>query len=284
MSIRTVGVIGAGTIGRSVAQSLAQAGAYEVVLVDIAQSQLDGALKQMERELRFQKVFSAQELESSPETILSRITTGTELAKLADADFIVENVTENWDIKRAVYEEIDTVCRPGVIFGVNTSAVPITRVASVTSRPAEVLGMHFMNPVPLIGTVEVVRGHFTSDATLDTALHLLKNLDKEGIVVQDSPGFITNRVLMLTINEAIYCVQDQVATASQIDRMFKGCFSHKMGPLETGDLIGLDTILNSINVLYDSFKDSKYRPAPLLQKMVDAGLLGRKSGQGFYVY
>ncbi|MFI1337481.1 3-hydroxyacyl-CoA dehydrogenase family protein [Streptomyces sp. NPDC020845] len=284
MSIRTVGVIGAGTIGRSVAQSLAQAGAYEVVLVDIAQSQLDGALKQMERELRFQKVLSAQELESSPETILARITTGTELAKLADADFIVENVTENWDIKRAVYEEIDTVCRPGVIFGVNTSAVPITRVASVTSRPAEVLGMHFMNPVPLIGTVEVVRGHFTSDATLDTALDLLKNLDKEGIVVQDSPGFITNRVLMLTINEAIYCVQDQVATASQVDRMFKGCFSHKMGPLETGDLIGLDTILNSINVLYDSFKDSKYRPAPLLQKMVDAGLLGRKSGQGFYVY
>lgn len=284
MSIRTVGVIGAGTIGRSVAQSLAQAGAYEVVLVDIAQSQLDGALKQMERELRFQKVFSAQELASSPEAILARITTGTELAKLADADFIVENVTENWDIKRAVYEEIDTVCRPGVIFGVNTSAVPITRVASVTSRPAEVLGMHFMNPVPLIGTVEVVRGHFTSDATLDTALDLLKNLDKEGIVVQDSPGFITNRVLMLTINEAIYCVQDQVATASQVDRMFKGCFSHKMGPLETGDLIGLDTILNSINVLYDSFKDSKYRPAPLLQKMVDAGLLGRKSGQGFYVY
>ncbi|MGO4423380.1 3-hydroxyacyl-CoA dehydrogenase family protein [Streptomyces sp. MCAF7] len=284
MSIRTVGVIGAGTIGRSVAQSLAQAGAYEVVLVDIAQSQLDGALKQMERELRFQKVFSAQELESSPETILSRITTGTELAKLADADFIVENVTENWDIKRAVYEEIDTVCRPGVIFGVNTSAVPITRVASATSRPAEVLGMHFMNPVPLIRTVEVVRGHFTSDATLDIALDLLKNLDKEGIVVQDSPGFITNRVLMLTINEAIYCVQDQVATASQVDRMFKGCFSHKMGPLETGDLIGLDTILNSINVLYDSFKDSKYRPAPLLQKMVDAGLLGRKSGQGFYVY
>ncbi|MGW3569495.1 3-hydroxyacyl-CoA dehydrogenase family protein [Streptomyces sp. NPDC000941] len=284
MSIRTVGVIGAGTIGRSVAQSLAQAGAYEVVLVDIAQSQLDGALKQMERELRFQKVFSAQELESSPETILARITTGTELAKLADADFVVENVTENWDIKRAVYEEIDTVCRPGVIFGVNTSAVPITRVASATSRPAEVLGMHFMNPVPLIGTVEVVRGHFTSDATLDIALDLLKNLDKEGIVVQDSPGFITNRVLMLTINEAIYCVQDQVATASQVDRMFKGCFSHKMGPLETGDLIGLDTILNSINVLYDSFKDSKYRPAPLLQKMVDAGLLGRKSGQGFYVY
>ena len=284
MSIRTVGVIGAGTIGRSVAQSLAQAGAYEVVLVDIAQSQLDGALKQMERELRFQKVFSAQELASSPEAILARITTGTELAKLADADFIVENVTENWDIKRAVYEEIDTVCRPGVIFGVNTSAVPITRVASVTSRPAEVLGMHFMNPVPLIGTVEVVRGHFTSDATLDTALDLLKNLDKEGIVVQDSPGFITNRVLMLTINEAAFLLQERVADAAEIDRLFRGCFGHRMGPLETADLIGLDTILNSINVLYDSFKDSKYRPAPLLQKMVDAGLLGRKSGQGFYVY
>lgn len=283
MSIRTVGVIGAGTIGRGVAQSFAESG-FEVVLVDISQAQLDSAVAQIRRDLLVQPMLLGKPLKEDAGTVLARITTGTELTALADADFVVENVTENWDVKRAVYERIDAICRPGVIFGVNTSAVPITRVGSVTGRPAEILGLHFMNPVPMMDTVEVVSGHFTSEETLNTALGLLSDMGKEGIVVQDAPGFVTNRVLMVTINEAIFCVQDQVASAEDVDKMFRGCFGHKMGPLETGDLIGLDTILNSITVMYESYKDSKYRPAPLLQKMVDAGLLGRKTGQGFYTY
>ncbi|MFF7636879.1 3-hydroxyacyl-CoA dehydrogenase family protein [Kitasatospora sp. NPDC008050] len=283
MSIRTVGVIGAGTIGRGVAQSFAQAG-FEVVLVDISQAQLDSAVAQIGRDMLVQPMLLGKPPKEDAATVLARIATGTELAALADADFVVENVTENWEVKREVYEQLDAICRPGVIFGVNTSAVPITRVGSVTGRPAEILGLHFMNPVPMMDTVEVVSGHFTSDETLKTALGLLAELGKEGIVVQDAPGFITNRVLMVTINEAIFCVQDQIASAEDVDKMFRGCFGHKMGPLETGDLIGLDTILNSITVMYESYKDSKYRPAPLLQKMVDARLLGRKTGQGFYTY
>lgn len=283
MSVSKIGVIGAGTIGRGVAQSLAQS-SFEVVLVDIAEDQLVSARNQMERDLRMQSLFRAEKLADDAETILGRITTSTGLEALADVDFVVENVTENWDVKREVYETMDKVCRPGVVFAVNTSAVPITRVASVTERPAEVLGLHFMNPVPLMDTVEVVRGYFTSDETLAVAMGLLDAAGKDGIVVQDAPGFVTNRVLMLTINEAVFCVQDQVATAEDVDRMFKGCFGHKMGPLETGDLIGLDTILNSLTVMYESFKDPKYRPAPLLQKMVDAKLLGRKTSQGFYTY
>ncbi|MBV1856315.1 3-hydroxyacyl-CoA dehydrogenase family protein [Catellatospora tritici] len=283
MSIRTVGVIGAGTIGRGVAQSFAEAG-FEVILVDISPAQLDSAAAQIGRDVLVQPMLLGKPAKEDPATVLARITMGTDLAALADADFVVENVTENWDVKRKVYEQIDAICRPGVIFGVNTSAVPITRVGSVTGRPAEILGLHFMNPVPMMDTVEVVSGHFTSEDTLNTAIGLLTELGKEGIVVQDAPGFITNRVLMVTINEAIFCVQDQIASAEDVDKMFRGCFGHKMGPLETGDLIGLDTILNSITVMYESYKDSKYRPAPLLQKMVDARLLGRKTGQGFYTY
>jgi len=169
-------------------------------------------------------------------------------------------------------------------FAANTSAYSITRIGSLTQRPDRVLGMHFMNPVPLKPTVEVIRAFHTSQATVDTALALLKGMGKEGIVVNDMPGFVSNRVLMLTINEAVWLVQDQVATPEDVDRIFVTCFGHKMGPLETADLIGLDTILFSIEVLYESFNDSKYRPCPLLRKMVDAGLHGRKSGQGFYSY
>lgn len=286
MTIRTVGVIGAGTIGRGVAQSFAQAG-YDVVLVDISERQLDSATEQIARDLLVLRMLpgtAARAGDEDPGEVLARIRTATTTAALADADFVVENVTEDWTIKQAVYREIDRMCRPDVVFGVNTSAVPITRVGSVTGRAPKVLGLHFMNPVPMLDTVEVVQGTFTSQDTLDTALGLLDSLGKTGIVVQDAPGFVTNRVLMPTINEAIFCVQDGVATAEQVDRMFRGCFGHPMGPLQTGDLIGLDTILNSITVLYESYRDSKYRPAPLLVRMVEAGLLGRKTGQGFYTY
>ena len=170
------------------------------------------------------------------------------------------------------------------MFAANTSAIPITRIASLTRRPARVIGMHFMNPVPLKPVVEVIRGYYTADETVALAQGLLAGMGKEGVVVNDSPGFVSNRVLMLTINEAIFLLHEGVAAAEDVDKIFKGCFGHKMGPLETADLIGLDTILLSIEVLYESFNDSKYRPCPLLKKMVDAGLYGQKSGQGFYTY
>jgi 3-hydroxybutyryl-CoA dehydrogenase len=283
MDVRTVGVIGSGTIGRGVAQSFAQYG-FDVLLSDISQRQLDSALAEIASNLRLQSLFTGRKATGSAADVLARITASTGLNQLETADFVIENVTEDWDIKRAVYVAVDEICRPEVIFGVNTSAVPITRVGSVTSRPERVIGLHFMNPVPLIKMVEVIRGHFTSDQTLDVALGLLKEARKEGVVVADMPGFVTNRVLMLTINESAFCVQDQVATASDVDRIFKGCFGHKMGPLETADLIGLDTVLNSLTVMYDSYRDCKFRPAPLLRRLVDAGQLGRKTGAGFYNY
>lgn len=278
----TIGVIGAGTIGRGVAQSFAEHG-YEVVLVDVDPDALTSAVAAMRQLLRLQTLYQRGEAPDADET-LGRIRATTEFAELKDVDFVVENVTEDWAVKSEVYRELDQVTRPDVVFAVNTSAIPITRVATLTSRPDKVLGLHFMNPVPLMPMVEVMRGVHTSEQTLARADALLTSLSKEGIVVGDFPGFITNRVLMLTINEAIFSVQDGVATARDIDRIFKGCFGHRMGPLETGDLIGLDTILNSITVLYEGYRDSKYRPAPLLQQMVDAGHLGRKTGRGFYDY
>jgi 3-hydroxybutyryl-CoA dehydrogenase len=283
VNLDKVGVVGAGTIGRGVAQAFAQNG-ISVVLLDVDEGQLDRALRQIDLDVRAHRLLGGRGTDVDAGTVLARIEPGTDVAALGDVDFVVENVTENSAVKRAVYREIDQVVRRDVIFAVNTSAVPITRVAGWTGRPAEVLGLHFMNPVPLIDAVEVVRGEFTSDRTLDVSLDLLKSIGKDGIVVGDYPGFVTNRVLMLTINEAIFCVQDQVASPADVDRIFRGCFAHRMGPLETGDLIGLDTILNSITVMYESYKDSKYRPAPLLQHMVDAGLLGRKTGKGFYTY
>jgi len=282
MLISTVGIVGAGTIGRGVAQSFAESG-YEVVLVDVSAIQLDAALEQIESDLILHQMFRPAPGDDSA-TVLNRIRVGTDLALISASDFVVENVTEDWEVKRAVYAELDVICKPGIVFGVNTSAVPITRAASATTRASEVLGVHFMNPVPLMPTVEVVRGLHTSEATLGTTIAVLDSLGKRGIVVQDSPGFVINRVLMLTINEAIFCVQDQVATAQQVDDMFRTCLGHKMGPLETGDLIGLDTVLGSITVMYESFRDSKFRPAPLLVKMVDGGHVGRKSGRGFYTY
>jgi 3-hydroxybutyryl-CoA dehydrogenase len=278
----TIGVVGAGTIGRGVAQSLAQNG-FDVRLIDDRKSQLDSALSEIAKNLRMQRLFTGRD--AGPATaVLDRIEVGVDLDLLVDADFVVENVSENWNVKREVYPELDRVCRAGTQFGVNTSAVPITRLAALTGRADRVIGLHFMNPVPLMDTVEVIRGHFTSDETLEAALGLLAATGKTGIVVGDYSGFVSNRVLMLTINESIFCIQDQVSTAADIDRLFKGCFGHKMGPLETADLIGLDTILNSLTVMYDSYRDGKFRPAPLLRKLVDAGLLGRKTGAGFYTY
>jgi 3-hydroxybutyryl-CoA dehydrogenase len=278
----TVGVLGAGVMGVGVAQNLAQTG-HSVVLIDISDEVLNRARTAIRAGLRTYAMFN-RDARVDIDEVLSRVSFTTDYQRLAAAAFVIENVTEDWEVKRQVYERIDAICKPEVVFAVDTSAISITRVASVTSRPANVVGMHFMNPVPHKSTVEVIRGFHTSADTLDAAAGLLAQMGKQHVVVEDSPGFVSNRVLMLTINEAIFLVQDGVASAAEVDRIFKSCFEHRMGPLETADLIGLDTILRSVEVLYESFNDDKYRPAPLLKKMVAAGLHGRKSGRGFHVY
>ena len=280
--LETIGVIGAGVMGVGLAHALAQAG-LRTLLVDISDSILESALGQIRNNIRFQRLFHKNS-GSGPEEILGRIKASADYQILCDADFVIENVTEKLAIKTDVYRRLDQICPPHCIFAANTSAIPITRIGAMTSRPARVLGMHFMNPVPLKTAVEVIRGYHTSDQTIATATRLLKLMGKRPIVVADSPGFVSNRVLMLTINEAIFLVQEKVALPEVVDDIFKNCFEHKMGPLETADLIGLDTILFSIEVLYDEFKDSKFRPCPLLRQMVDAGLHGRKTGRGFYNY
>lgn len=283
MNIQIVGVVGAGVMGIGVAQNLAQTG-HQVLLVDTSEDILDKAKQEIRNNIRFQGFFKKGERQGSPDDIIGKIEFSTNYKILENADFVVENVTEKWDIKNKVYPLLDSICPGDCIFAANTSAIPITRIASVTKRADKVLGIHFMNPVPMKPMVEMIRGYHTSETTIETAKKMLAQMGKECIIVNDSPGFVSNRVLMLTINEAVFLLQDQVATAEDVDKIFKGCFGHKMGPLETADLIGLDTILFSIEVLYENFNDSKYRPCPLLKKMVDAGLYGRKNGKGFYVY
>lgn len=283
MVIQTVGVVGAGVMGVGVAQNLSQTG-HKVILVDISENILDKAKHEIKNNIRFQGFLKKSDRQEAPDDIIEKIEFSTNYKILEDADFLVENVTEKWDIKKEIYPLLDSICSPDCVFAANTSAIPITRIASVTKRADKVVGIHFMNPVPMKPMAEMIRGYHTSEATIETAKKMLSQMGKECILVNDSPGFVSNRVLMLTINEAIFLLQDQVATAEDVDKIFKGCFGHKMGPLETADLIGLDTILFSIEVLYENFNDSKYRPCTLLKKMVDAGLHGRKSGKGFYVY
>jgi len=283
MKIQTVGVIGAGVMGIGVAQNLAQTG-HQVILLDISENVLEKAKQEIRNNIRFQGFFNKSKQSDNPDNVIQKIKYSTNYKLLENAEFLIENVTEKWDIKKRVYEQIDLICSPETVFAANTSAIPITRIASFTKRADKIVGIHFMNPVPLKPMVEMIRGHHTSNETIEIAKNFLSQMGKECIIVNDSPGFVSNRVLMLTINEAIFLVQDQVASAADVDKIFKTCFNHKMGPLETADLIGLDTILFSIEVLYESFNDSKYRPSPLLKKMVDAGLYGQKSGQGFYTY
>ena len=283
MDIQRVGVIGAGVMGSGVAQALAQT-KHDVVLVDVSEAILTEALDRLRNEIRRQMMFDPTLRQEGLETILERVTCSTDYGALSKVDFVVENVTESWSVKKDVFGRLDAACPERCILASDTSAISITRIASATNRPDRVIGLHFMNPVPMKSAVEMIRAVHTSDETIERTKTLLSQMGKEWIQVNDSPGFVSNRVLMLTINEAVYLLAEQVASAEDIDRVFKDCFGHSMGPLETADLIGLDTILYSVEVLYESYSDSKYRPCPLLRKMVDAGYHGRKSGKGFYTY
>jgi 3-hydroxybutyryl-CoA dehydrogenase len=281
--IRTVGVVGAGVMGSDVALDLACYG-YEVVLKDINEDILHQAKEKIKTDFRLLKLVKPQAKQLTVEDLLSRITFSTAYDDFARVQFVIENVTEEWELKKAVFTELSEVCALQTIYAVNTSCISITKVGSLMPRPENVIGMHFMNPVPMKELVEVIRGEHTSDETVACGEEFLKSFDKVPVVVNDFPGFVTNRVLMLTINECVWTVQDGVAEPKDVDKIFRLGFGHKMGPLATCDLIGLDTILNSLLVLQDSYKDPKFRPCPLLVKMVDAGYLGKKSGKGFFDY
>lgn len=276
-----IGVIGAGVMGVGVAQNLASTG-HDVILVDKDDETLETALATIARNARMSRLMGGPALD--PDEVLGRITTAVRAAGAAGAELVIENVTENWDVKREVYQTLDAECGPETVFVVNTSAIPITKVASVTARPDKVIGVHFMNPVPAKPVVELIPGVHTSAETILRTEKLLGAMGKKAVRVNDSCGFISNRVLMLTVNEAAYLVHEGVADAASVDEVFRGCFGHPMGPLETADLIGVDTILYSVEVLYEHYADSKYRPCPLLKQMTDAGLHGRKTGKGFYTY
>jgi len=281
-SIKTVGVLGAGTMGNGIAHVFARAG-YTVILRDVEKRFLDRGLetitKNIDREVKKGKI-----TEADKPAVLARIHPTTDVAALSAADFAVEAVPEQVDIKLRVLKDVDAVLKPGVILASNTSSISITQLAAQTSRPDRFIGMHFMNPVPVMVLVEVIRGLATSDETFDATMALCEKLDKKPVAVNDAPGFVSNRVLMPLINEAAFCVMEGVATPEAVDAVMKTGMNHPMGPLELADFIGLDVCVDILEVLSKGFGDPKYRACPLLKKYVAAGWLGRKSGRGFYKY
>jgi 3-hydroxybutyryl-CoA dehydrogenase len=282
MQIERVGIVGGGTMGNGIAQVFALSG-YKVRLRDVGQPQIDRAVSTIQKSLA--KFVEKGKLdEEASQAALTSIETTTELGDLADCDLVIEAIFENFDAKSAAFKELHALLGPDAILASNTSSIDITRLAAVTGRPDKFIGMHFFNPVPLMSLVEIIRGLATSDETYDTIRALAEKLGKTPVQVRDYPGFVSNRVLMPMINEAIFALYEGVASKEDIDTVMKLGMNHPMGPLTLADFIGLDVCLDILHVLYDGFKDSKYRPCPLLVKMVQAGRLGRKTGEGFYKY
>jgi 3-hydroxybutyryl-CoA dehydrogenase len=280
--IKTVGVIGAGTMGNGIAHVFARSG-FRVLLCEVEQRFLDRGLETIRRNLGREAEKGKISL-ADVDDALARIQGTLHRTDLAEADFVVEAATEKFDVKKALFVELDGIAKPGVILASNTSSISITRLAAVTQRPERVIGMHFFNPVPVMKLVEVIRGLQTSQETYETVATLAEELGKTAVEVNDAPGFVSNRVLMPLLNEAMYAVMEGVATPEAVDEVFRLGMAHPMGPLTLADFIGLDVCLDIMRVMHDGLGDPKYRPCPLLVRMVDAGWLGRKSGRGFYTY
>lgn len=282
MEIKTFGVIGAGQMGNGIAQVAAQSG-LNVIMQDIKKEFVEKGIATISKNLS-RNVDKGKMTEAEKDAVLARIKTTVDINGMAEADMVVEAATENEPLKFEIFKSLDKICRPDVILATNTSSIPIGRIAAQTGRPKKVIGMHFMNPVPVMKLVEVIRGLETSDDTFKTTWDLSIKFGKTPAEANDYPGFIANRILLPMINEAVYCLYHGVGNREDIDTVMKLGMNHPMGPLALADLIGLDTCLAIMETLHDGFKDSKYRPCPLLRKYVEAGRLGKKSGRGFYEY
>ena len=281
MDIKKIGIVGSGTMGMGIAQTAAVSG-FDVVLEDVGDEYLQRALKTIDKSLS--KLIEKGRIEGDKDQIIGRIKTTTNLTDLKDTNFVIEAVFEDFDVKKNIILELDKMLPPEIIITSNTSSISITRLAALTDRPEKFMGMHFMNPVPLMRLVELIKGIATLDETFTQVRALAEAMGKVPVEATDYPGFIANRILLPMINEAVFALMEGVGTAEAIDQVMKLGMNHPLGPLALADLIGLDVCLDIIEVLHDGFKDPKYRPCPLLTKMVDAGYLGRKSGKGFYDY